>query len=161
MWTLLQAKKAIGYMCTGPAALLGPPPLSDLHGNLEGRQQQEGDGMFSSVAPSLALAKLLNYSKCCPFLFVVLPFSGLNNYKRRDQGHLWKINILNRHDIWENVGNRKEKSREKESPLSRLSQERKTQVVNAQAKFYIGNQGWRSGEALAQGPPHQVRYRLI
>lgn len=38
-------------MCMGPAALLGPPPLSDPHGNLEGRQWLEGGGMFSSVAP--------------------------------------------------------------------------------------------------------------
>lgn len=46
------------------------------------------------------------------------------------------------------MGRGKREDREKESPLSRLSQERKTKVISAQVEFCIANKGQRSGESL-------------
>lgn len=56
---------------------------------------------------------------------------------------------------------RKDKSGEKESPLPRLSQERKTKAIDPQGKLCIVNKGQMSGESLAQGLPGKVRYRFI
>lgn len=75
-------------MCMGPAALQGLPLYLICMEAWNESHKQEVDGMFSSVVSSLVLTELLNYSKCCPFLFAALPLSVLNNHKKRDQGHL-------------------------------------------------------------------------
>lgn len=54
-----------------------------------GRKTAAGGGWnVLFCGPCLALTELLNSSKCCPFLFVALPFSELHNNKRRGQVHL-------------------------------------------------------------------------
>ena len=102
----------IGSMCSGSEALPGTSPIWSAEKS--GRSPSAGaGGMSPSVAPLAGASRSVKQLHNWPFPSVVLPWA--EQQPKREIKPIFKTSsviFLKRHDIWKNVGSRKEKSRE-------------------------------------------------